>query len=235
MKKFVLLFVVLSQPLMAQTVTFLEKNDTLQKPKYQEFLFLNENTNLSFSTKVATVQSSGSLKSVAALYEKIKSESQKLGANSFRFLSFKKVSADAGELILTVYFTPENILGMNFENNPKNKVFIFGNENLADPKTQSFKADGEKFEIASGQFRTFTPRIGEELKISKGGFTGMTLWIKGQEDKQATFLNFSGIGLAGAQYNPMPQSVGVNINTGKIHRMEPNLALLLLNIYTEQQ
>ena len=76
--------------------------------------------------------------------------------------------------------------------------------------------------------------MGEELKINKGGFTGMTIWITGVEDKPSTFINFSGTNVTGASYNPYNRGVGVSINTGFINKMEPNFALFLLKIFKEQ-
>ena len=84
------------------------------------------------------------------------------------------------------------------------------------------------------KFAVFEIKPDEEVKINKGGFAGMTLWVKRKAEGFSSFLNFSGIGLNGANYNPNG-GVGVSFNTGTINKIEPNLALALLKIYSQQQ
>ena len=218
----------------SQTIEFITKNDTLQKPKYQQFIYINDATDTSGLIKVAQIKVSGSLENPKLLFLTINSEAQKIGANSFRFNDFKKNEDNSAELILDVYFSTDEILETNFKNIPKNKIYIFGDDNLLRTKSQNYKIDGVKYEIGSGQFKEFSVKVGEELKINKGGFTGMTIWIKGIEDKSSTFINFSGANVTGASYNPYNRGVGISINTGFINKMEPNIALFLLKIFKEQ-
>jgi hypothetical protein len=234
MKKISLFLLFICQISYSQTIEFLTKNDTLQKPKYQEFIYINDATDTVGSIKVARIKASGGFENPTQLFLKIKSESQKLGANSFRFNEFKKNEDNSAELILDVYFSTDEILGTNFKNIPKNKIYIFGDDNLLSTKSQNYKVNGIKYEIGSGQFKEFSVKVGEELKINKGGFTGMTIWIKGIEDKSSTFINFSGGNVTGASYNPYNRGVGISINTGFINKMEPNIALFLLEIFKEQ-
>lgn len=234
MKK-ILLFLLIAQSTFSQTITFIEKNDTLQRPEYQEFIYLNEVTDSNPSKFVATIKSEGSLKKPSLLFEKIKDAAQNLGANSFKYVSFKMNDTESGELVLKAYFSADSLLTANFKNIPKNKVYVYGDENMLGNKIQGYKVDGKKMEIGAGKFKVYDVAIGESLKINKGGFTGLTLWIEGKEDKGASFLSFSGIGLADTQYIPGQPGIGVSINTGKIHRIEPNMALLFLHIFEEQQ
>jgi len=234
MKKIIFLLL-LSQAVLSQTVEFIEKNDTLQRPKYQQFIFLNDSTDLSAAIKVATIKATGNLRNPVKMLAKIKSESQKLGANSYKFVSFRK-NALAAELTVTAYFITDSIHGVNYWNIPQNKVYIFGDDDLSVTKTQSYKIDGEKHEIGTGEYKVFNLYNGKELKISKGGFTGMTLWVKGEQGK-SRFLSFSGVGIAGAQHviSSSGQGVGVNFTTGKIHHMDHDSALLLIKIFTEKK
>ena len=234
MKKITLFLLFICQISYSQTIEFLTKNDTLQKPKYQEFIYINDATDTIGSIKVARIKASGGFENPTQLFLKIKSESQKLGANSFRFNEFKKNEDNSAELILDVYFSTDEILETNFKNIPKNKIYIFGDDNLLSTKSQNYKVNGVKYEIGAGQFKEFSVKIGEEMKINKGGFTGMTIWIKGIEDKSSTFINFSGANVTGASYNPYNRGVGISINTGFINKMEPNIALFLLKIFKEQ-
>lgn len=234
MKKIIVFLLFICHFSFSQTIEFITKNDTLQKPKYQEFIYLNDVTNTSELIKVAQIKASGSIENPTQLFLKIKSEAQKLGANSFRFNDFKKSEDNSVALILDVYFSTDEILETNFKNIPKNKIYIFGDDNLLKDKSQNYKIDGVKYEIGSGQFKEFSVKVGEELKINKGGFTGMTIWIKGIEDKSSTFINFSGANVTGASYNPYNRGVRISINTGFINKMETNLALFLLKIFKEQ-
>ena len=91
----------------SQNIQFVEKNDTLEKPKYQQFIYITENTALVKSKKVAKIKVTGSLKDVANLFLTIKREAQKIGANSFKFESFNKIDSENGELILTTYYNED--------------------------------------------------------------------------------------------------------------------------------
>ncbi len=113
-----------------------------------------------------------------------------------------------------------------------NNVYVFGNNDLTDRKPTIFKVNGQKTEVNSGEFKLFPVKIGEEIKINKGGFTGMTLWIKGMENKESTFLSFSGFGINGLIYNSYG-GTGISFNTGSIYSFNPNLGLLLLKIFKE--
>ncbi|TDO83959.1 hypothetical protein EV143_101402 [Flavobacterium chryseum] len=129
----------------SQKVKFITINDTLEKPEYQQFVYLGEATDLTNLKAVAKVKSTGSLKNIASLFENLKIETQKLGANTFRFESFKKIDAENGELILSTYFCNDDTFETNFENIPKNKVYIFGNQNLTEHKSQTYKVNGNKY------------------------------------------------------------------------------------------
>ncbi len=221
----------------SQEIEILEKGDTLQKPKYVQFIYIADSTDLSQSIFVAKIKATGSLRNVSNLFLFINAEAQKLGANSFKVESFKRIDSQNGELILSTYYNDGegDFFDVNYQNLPHDKIYIFGNQDMVDSKTQNYKVNGEKHEIASGKFAVFEIKPDEEVKINKGGFTGMTLWVKRKPEGYSSFLNFSGIGLNGASYSPMGGGVGVSINTGTINKIEPNLALALLKIYSEQK
>lgn len=235
MKKLIIALLLFSAGMArAQKIEFLEKNDTLQKPKWQQFIFLSENTDVSKSIFVAKAKATGSLKNITPLFELIRSETQNLGANSFRFESFRKLDAENGELILSAYFSEDALFDENFANIPKNKLYIFGSQNLSSDNSQNYKIDGQKQEIKAGEFKAYDLAFGNGTKISKGGITGMTLWITRSENDYSSFLSFSGIGIVGGGVSP-GGGAGIVINTGKINRVEPNLALLLMKIYSEKK
>ena len=239
MKKVTIIFLLFfSYSFQAQTIEFLQKGDTLQKPKYQQFIYLSDSTDISTATFVAKIKSRGSLKHTTNLYYFIRNEAQKLGANAYRFESFTKTDGGVnGELVLSAFMCDDSIFDANFEYIPKNKIFIFGNDDMIENKTQGYKVQWQKFEIAGGKFKIFDIKENDEIQITKGGFTGTTLWYKRKEGGYSSFLTFSGFGVSGggATYSPGYNGVGVSFNTGKINHVEPNLALALLRIYEEQK
>jgi hypothetical protein len=234
-KVLILILLIVGNATFSQKIEYIEKNDTLQKPIDKIFVYIFPETDLTTSKNVAKIKSTGKLNEVHSIFQNLENAAQKIGANAFRFENFTKLDENFAELTLTAYFCEDSIFDINYKYVPKNKVYIFGNQNLADLKKQNFKINGEKYEIQSGNYKAFDVKIGEELKINKGGITGMTFWIKGVDDKSATFLSFTGLGFGGVSYNPQFGSGGININTGRINRIEPNFALTLLKIFQEQK
>ncbi|WP_264521238.1 hypothetical protein [Flavobacterium sp. N1994] len=237
-KNLLLVLLFLANSFYAQTVTFLEKGDTIRKPNYQQFIYLSDSTDISSAKFVAKIKARGSLKHTTNLYYFIRNEAQRFGANAYRFESFTKTDNDInGELILSAYFCEDSLFEANFEHIPKNKIFIFGNDDMTEQKTQGYKVKGEKYQISGGQFKVFTIGEKEEIDITKGGFTGMTLWYKRKENGYSSYLTFSGFGIngGGTTYSPGYNGIGISFNTGKINHVEPNLALALLKIYQEQK
>lgn len=238
MKKFLpLLLLFVSNVFYAQNIEILQKGDTIQKPKYQQFTYLCDSTDISQAIFIARIKSSGSLKNVTHLYYSIKDKAQGMGANAYRLESFNKTDASNGELTLSGFFINDSIYNANYAYVPKDKIFIFGNDNLTETKTQGYKVQGEKQEISSGKYKVFPIGENAEIKINKGGFAGMTGWFRRTEYGHSKYLTFSGFGLngGGASVGPGYNGVGVSFNTGSINHVEANLALALLKIYEEQK
>lgn len=218
-----------------QDVEFISKNDTLNINKDDYFGYLFQETDLSKAKLVAKVRGKGKINNISEIFNKLKKVTTKIGANSFFVENYTRIDSENIEFVLSTYFCLDADFENNFKNVPKNFIFILGSENISSEKTQNFKVNGEKHEIISGKYKKFKVKIGEELKINKGGFAGMTLWISGQEEKGSTFLSFTGLGLMGGGYNPVNGGMGIAINTGRINRIEPNFGLLLLKIFEEQK
>jgi hypothetical protein len=229
-----LLLLILANSSHSQTIDVLVKGDTILKPKYQQFIYLCDSTDISTAVFVAKIKATGSLKNATNLFYFIRNKAQEIGANGFRFESFEKTDDQTGALILSVYNCPDELFDANMDYLPKNKIYLFGDENMLDQKTQNYKIQGQKQKIDNGHFKSFDIKIGEEYNITKGGFTGMTFYIKRKENGFSSYLSFSGIGVNGAGYIPNG-GIGININTGKINHVESNLALALLKIYSEQK
>ena len=228
-----LLLLFLAAKSWSQPVAVLAVNDTLQHPNYQQFIYLSPTTPVDQAVFVAKLKASGSLKNLSNLFEKLKTKAQSMGANAFQFVEFTAQDPAVGELTLNTFYADDALLDSNFEALPKNKLFVLGPDNFLETRVQSYKVQGQKQEITSGQYQVYDLSLQEELRINKGGFTGMTLFLSKQTSGNSYFLNFGGIGLAGAAVSTYG-GVGVSITTGSISQVEPNLALLLLQLFTEK-
>lgn len=231
MKKFSFLFLFVSFFTFSQKIEYLEKKDSLHTSENEFFTFLDEKTNSDSAQFLAKIKSTGKTDMVTNLYEVIKTEAQRIGANSFKFIDYSKIDNENSQLTFDIFRVDDDVLQENFNNLEKNKVYVFGSDDLIKSKKISFKIDNNKYEIGSGEFMEFQSTIGKELKISKGGITGMTIWIKSKEDKPSSFLNFSGFGLVGAEFNPYSNGVGVGFTTGRINKFDPNLGFILTKIF----
>lgn len=235
-KLIVLLLTIISNYCYSQKIEFLERNDTIEKPKEKLFVFLCSETDLTDSKLVAKIKATGNRNDIFLLFQTIKNEVQKIGANSFRFESFKNIGGENGELIVSTYFCNENIFENNYKNIPKNKIFIFGNENLKKTKSQNFKINDVEYEIQSGKFKEFNLKIGEQLKINKGGGkTGKTYWVNGEKDKIAMFFSFTGIGLTESTHNIEFGISVVKVKADPFNIIDPNFGLTLLKIFEPQK
>jgi hypothetical protein len=235
-KLIVVLLIIVGNITYSQKIEFLERNDTIEKPKEKLFVFICPETDLTTSKLVAKIKATGNINDVFSLFQTIKNEVQKIGANAFRFEDFNKIGDGNGELIVSTYFCKERVFENNYKNIPKNKVFIFGNQNLSERKSENFKINEEEHEINSGVFKEFNLKIGEQLKINKGGGkTGKTYWINGEEDKIATFFSFTGIGLVENTFKLETEIGVIKVKADPFNIIDPNFGLTLLNIFESQK
>lgn len=236
MKSFILALVLAFSSLnYGQELQVLTQSNALLKTQHQDFTFLSDSTSITEAVFVAKIKATGSLKNITYLYYNIKNKAQELGANAFHFEQFTKLENNSCELMLSTYYGTEELFKSNALYLPKNNLYLFGYDDLSSSKTQGYKINGVKHSVACGMYTIYPLKEGEEYKINKGGFTGMTFWLRGNTASESTFLSFSGIGLNGADYAMYPNGVGVSINTGKINNVDSNLALLLLKLYHEQK
>ena len=205
----------------------LEKSEFIFKPQNTKFIFISEETPLNQNTFVATFKVTGVLKHILPLYFQIKNKAQHLGANSFKFRSFRKLEKEKTELVVETYFNSDEFFKKNTSNIPHNKVFIFGKLNFPDNKAQSVKINDEIREITSGKYIELT--LNEKMNISKGGLMGTHLSLSPKSSESSFFLILSGASVSSAGSGP--SGVGLNFKTGAIDRLEDGLGLILLKIY----
>jgi len=227
MKKWLLLIFACAQ-LHAQGVSVEAYYDTLQKPKYQEFHFLQEKTPRGASVKVALLKAVGSLSDPVLLFQKAREMAQPLGANSFRIESFTRYEDQSCELSLMAYFSTDSILGVNFENTPKNRIYVLGSADIENGKPQEFIANGKKRMLAPGQFTALNLKPGQKAAIE---CNGATLEIPYEPSLGIKFYGLFPIKVQDHTWEvlgddaPPPPKIG-------LFPVDPDLAQAILKIYT---
>jgi hypothetical protein len=200
-----------------------------------DFAFIESTTDTTKLEFVATIKSTGKNNaSIQKTYFDILDKAKSYGANCFKLNSYtRNDSSNEITLILDTYFGNDSILNINFVNHEESTIFVFGDENPNDTKTYSFKVNGEKKTIKSGTYYKQIIKEGEEIKINKGGISGMTMWFKYKQGSKATFLTLTGLGLGGG---PVPNDIiGVSINTGRLNHVQGDLGSLLKNILKQSE
>jgi hypothetical protein len=234
MKSLVTIFLFISGIAVAQSVkvTFIEIGDTLQKPKNVDFHYLQDEIDVTQLISVAKVSAMGSLEDPILLYNHIRMHAQIFGANAFKFDSFNK-TATTGELTMSLYFASDEALVDNAAKVPRDNVYFFGHQNLLSAKTQSFKLDKNKYELKAGHFKKVPLQDGQSFRLAKGGTS--ILYTANAEVPR--FVSFGGLGIAGADHvvQGAGQGLSINFSMGKIIPVDPNIAQVLLKIFTEQQ
>jgi hypothetical protein len=214
----------------AQKVEVITKVDRGKLKAGNDFAFIESALDTSGIVYIATIKATGkeNASGIQALYISIQGEALGLGANAFRLNSFvKNENDDESILILDTYFINDSILDLNWNFHEKNVIYIFGGERKRDSTDFSFKVNNKKKNIKSGEFYRRMVKKNEKVKINKGGFAGMTMWVDWKEWKPPTFLSLSGFGLSG----PSPiGTVGASFHTGRLTRVEPNLGHLLVKL-----
>ena len=238
MKKYsilILLFVILGNSVDAQTIEILKQENIATKSNDEDFSFIEPITDINLFNYVGTIRATGldRLAKVEVLFFKLKEKAHELGANCFKLNDFSQTDVPRQSVLtLDVYRANDSIINLNFENHAKNVVYIFGDERKTKDK-YTFKIDNVKKEFTAGTYFRYENKVGQEVKINKGGLTGMTIWIKWKENKPSSFLTLTGLGLGGGQ---VPYgTVGVAFNTGRINRVDGNLGHLLIQVMEKSE
>ena len=237
MKKNLFVIVVLiTHASLAQNVEMLSKSDFKPDRKDKDFAFIEQTIDSSRLAFVASFKAVTDNKknSISNLFFEIKKEAKKLGANSFRLRSFNRDNSSSLTFILDTYYANDSLLAINNESHFRNKVFVFCDERITE-NSYSLKVDNEKKEFKSGTYLEYELKEGQELKLSKGGFTGATMWIKYKENRQPVFLTITSFGLGGDGYVPPGGGVGLTFNTGRINSINNDLGQLLINFLTRAE
>ncbi|MEP7237558.1 MAG: hypothetical protein ABI685_06830 [Ferruginibacter sp.] len=218
----------------SQTTT-IRKSDKQFSVPGNDFAFIEPKTDTAQLEFVATIQSTAKNKTgISQAFFAILDQAKNYGANCFKLSSYNR-SDSSGDvtLILDTYFGNDSILNINFGNHEETAVFVYGDENTNGNETYSFKVNGDKKTIRSGTYYKQIIKPGEEIKINKGGITGMTMWFTYRPGSKATFLTLTGLGLGGG---PVPSDmIGVSFNTGRLNHVPGDLGCLLKHILKQSE
>lgn len=239
---FIFLLCTLPLSLFSQEIEILDENRSLDLNGQNEFEYLftePQDSNKIFY--VATIRATGS-EGIAALFGAIRNYACKAGADCFRVEEYIR-GEKKSSLTLRTYYAYQDYLAENDKFKEKNVIYVFGNDKSGDGKT-SFKINGKKTDVKNRTFYRYENAEGGVVKISKGGFIGTSVTITGDLNKPSTYLTLSGLGAspfgayagsAGAGTAYATVGAGVAISTGKINYIDPNLANVLLNVWSAEQ
>ncbi|WP_433632188.1 hypothetical protein [Chryseobacterium cucumeris] len=168
------------------------------------------------------------------LFTAISDEAKNAGANAYFIVSFKEGDKqNESELILDTYHIRDSDIKDQSLLIEKNRIYIIGEPVLNSENTSKFKVNGARKEVKDNTFATVVIKENEEVKIVKGGITGMAVWVKWKPEQFNKFYSFSGIGIDGVGFGA--NGMGVGINTGRIYSVDPDLGYFLIRVLKESK
>lgn len=237
MKKKIILLLSCSltiQVTFSQIIEVLKSNNKKDLPIAEDFAFIEKKMDSGNYSFVATYRlTDATVKgNITNSFFLIADRAKKDGANCFKLNSFNRNdSSNETTLVLDTYFWNDSIRNLNFGSHEQNCIYIFGAEKPDEENSISFKIDNEKKILKAGTFYKYVRTQGKEVKISKGGLTGMALWYTLDGNKPNLFLTLTGLGLGGGT---VPANVaGLSFNTGRIQPVQGDLGCLLITILKE--
>jgi hypothetical protein len=106
-------------------------------------------------------------------------------------VSFKEGdSQNESEVVLDTYYIQDSDIKYQSTLIEKNKIYIIGEPVINSGNTSKFKVNGEKKEVKDNTFATIAIKENEEVKIVKGGITGMAVWAKWKLEQFNKFTAF---------------------------------------------
>lgn len=222
MKKLLLLqFIISAFTAYSQDIEVLYNFDSSRADMQDEFLYIEDSIELNILTHVAIVQVSNAT-GVETLYNFFRNQAGELGANCYRVTEFEH-QENGSRIILDLYYANKAAKENIRQHKPQNTVYVFGS--FYPGKLYSCKVNDRKIELPPFTFCRQENKPGQEIKVSKGGLTGMTVWVTWAENKPARYITLTGFGLNGVGAGG--GGVGVGFNTGRLAYLEPELGRFL--------
>lgn len=236
MQRTILTLILISSCFLSFSQTeIIRKSDKQFSVPGNDFAFIEAATDTNTLEFVATFKAVVKIdEGTQAAYFSIQEQAIKMGANSFRLNTHNRNdSTNTLKLILDTYYGSDSAKMINFGHHEETAVIIFGDEDPNGDKIHSLKVNGKKKEFKSGTYFKYVLKEGEEVKINKGGISGMTMWFNYKKGSKATHLTMTGLGLGGG---PVPGDVvGIAVNTGRFRHVPGDLGCLLKTILKQSE
>lgn len=200
-----------------------------------DFHFVSKHVDVSGFTAIAKLEGdchNTSRESLADLFSDFKATANDFGANCFRVDTSYTDTSHLTTATVTVYYLNPNQLEMLKAGVPQNMIYVVGSLNH-EKKGKRFKFNGEKLTLFPLEYLAYQNRAGEEVRISVGGFTGATRWVKGKEGRGPIWFSLSGFGVGGGAMMP-PGQIGISFNTGRIDEIAPDLGQFLISVLRQK-
>jgi hypothetical protein len=233
-----LFFTLATKLTIAQNVEVVSKSNVKLKSyaKDKASVFIHPKMDTSQLQFVATYKVSGndSFAIPGDLFLLIKKQARKDGANFFNLKSFNYDSLKRPFISIDTYYGSEASIETNSSSYEINVIYIFSPEKIG-TDTFSLKINNMTKIFNTTTYLKFVLKEGEELKLSKGGFTGARAKLKYQKDKPPIYLMvFGGTHLGGGQLPPLG-TIGVTFNTGQIRDMTDDYGQFLVQILKQSE
>ncbi len=206
-----------------QGVSVIRKGEFIPAETPKTFTFASQPDDIIRAEFIASFKAvtGGKKNSLVAVFYDIRKQAMKMKANAFVLQAYEPAGENSHNLVIDTYYIPG--IADSPDTAYYNKVYIFCDERKSDA-VYSIKADNRKEEFRSGTYLEYTLADGQTLKLNKGGFTGMSLFLKYRENKEPQFFTISSFGVG---VTP-PGVMGASFNTGRFEPVEKNLGLLLI-------
>uniref|UniRef100_UPI00260C49F9 hypothetical protein n=1 Tax=uncultured Algibacter sp. TaxID=298659 RepID=UPI00260C49F9 len=205
----------------SQEIEIIEKADSIPNIKEKGLAFISDKTDLKDYYFIAKI------KVKANDFNQILSGLQRkaidFNANAFKYIG-KVITNKETSVSFDLYSALPELIEKSRDNLEKNIIYFFGN----DKKTQKFKIDKQKIELKPNDIYRYEIPKKKEVKINKGGFTGMTVFHYWKENQPVTFYAFGSGNITG--YGDGWSSIGLSINTGNIIELRNDFAYLLMEL-----
>lgn len=201
--------------------------------QYYDFAYLENTTDTSkFEYLKRLSVNAKSNEDIYSMFKTIRLKAKGMEANCFKFQSFSLDSSGAKTLVLDVYSGDYPEMKMNFESHDKNTIYVLGDDRF-DQDSSRVSIDNEEVYIKSGSYIKNIIKLGEKVKIGKGGVLGSVKTFKWEDGSLSKFITTTGFGFNGIV--PTSDGVGISITTGKIYLIDYDFGRLLIDIFKQQQ
>ncbi|HEY4655311.1 MAG TPA: hypothetical protein VIH22_12395 [Cyclobacteriaceae bacterium] len=156
------------------------------------FHFVEEDLDTALLTFIARVRITDPVNpSLYALYNGLKSEGKKLGANAFKLRQFDQSGMT---IVADLYFARDDVVNRNNLSKPQNTVYVFAGEPYGKTAYFSFEFNSTVRNLKNGTYFRYQLEEGEQAKLKKGTVTGTTMWVKWKPNQLPNYYSIYGFG-----------------------------------------